>query len=406
MTTDNSQTLLGEIYVAECRNTGLKYVGQAQKYVGQHMTSWGSLKRWIRHCSDALDTKKKAYDYEIHKAIREHGRDAFEVTKLCDCRLEDMDKLEQFYIKELNTLHPNGYNMTEGGSVGSKHCDLANKKNKENLKPVSEETIRNLHHSNIGRRVEGTQRKREEDQHLPKYVSPIRKDNVIIGYMVKKFPMGIVASEYIYKTFKNKNNPNEALEMAKAHVIFLTNEYEKKLAEHQKEQAAKQAEQTKSVEVAKVKGLPTYIYPIITNDVITGYFVEGLKTFDGDTIPKRLFQSFTNVVNYDHSVRFVKLINDFNARQEKPQDWLKVELPKNIKDDTLPTHIRYNTYKGERSGYRVDYFVGYNDDKKQIVETKTFTNKKLSMEEKLQLAKNYVSELDTKYNKTKKDSSS
>ena len=225
MTTDNNQALLGEIYVVECKNTGLKYVGQAQKYVGQHMTSWGSLKRWIRHCQEALDTKCKSYGCEISEAIREHGRDAFEVTKLCDCRLEDMDKLEQFYIKELNTLHPNGYNMTEGGSIGSKHCDLANKKNKENTKPKSEVAKKNGC-GNIGRRVEGTQRKREEDKDLPKYVCPIRKDNVIIGYSVKKFPMGIVESEYVYKTFKNKNNPNEALEMAKAHVIFLTNEYE------------------------------------------------------------------------------------------------------------------------------------------------------------------------------------
>lgn len=402
MTTDNNQALLGEVYVAECTKTGLKYVGQAQKYVGQHMTSWGSMKRWTRHCSEALDTKCKSYGCEISVAIREHGRDSFTVTKVCDCRLEDMDKLEQFYIKEFNTLHPYGYNMTEGGSIGSKHCALANKKNKENMKPPSDEAIKNLHHSNIGRRVDGTERKREEDKHLPKYVSPIRKDNVIVGYMVKKFPMGIEASEYIYKTFRNKSNPNEALELAKAHVLLLTKEYEDKLAKHQKEQA----EHAKSVEVAKVQKLPTYIYPIITNDVITGYYVEGLKTFDGHTIPKRSFQSFTNVVNYEHSVRFVKLVNDLNARQEKPQDWLEVELPKNIKDNTLPTHIRYNTYKGEHSGYRVDYFVGYNDDKKQIVKTKTFTSRKLSMEEKLQLAKNYVSELDTKYNKTKKDSSS
>jgi hypothetical protein len=401
MATYSNPTLLGEIYVAECTKTGLKYVGQAQKYVTQHMVSWGSDKRWTRHCSEALDTKCKSYGCEISVAIREHGPDAFEVMKICDCRLEDMDKLEQFYIKEFNTLHPNGYNMTEGGSTGSKHCDLSNKKNKENMKPKSEVAKKNGC-GNIGRRVEGTERKREEDKDLPKYVSPIRKDNVIIGYMVKKFPMGIVASEYIYKTFKNKSNPNEALELAKAHVIFLTKEYEAKLAKHQKEQA----EHTKSVEVAEVQKLPTYIYPIITNDVITGYYVEGLKTFDGDTIPKRLFQSFTNVVNYDHSIRFVKLVNDLNARQEKPQDWLEVELPKNIKDNTLPTHIRYNTYKGERSGYRVDYFVGYNQDKKQIVETKTFTSKKLSMEEKLQLAKNYVNDLDTKYNKTKKDSSS
>jgi hypothetical protein len=402
MTMDNnSQELLGEVYVAECTITGLKYVGQAQKYVTQHMTSWGSFKRWIRHCSEALDTKCKSYGCEISVAIREHGCDAFKVTKICDCRLEDMDKLEQFYIKEYDTLHPNGYNMTEGGSTGSKHCDLANKKNKENKKAISEKAKKNCL-GNIGRRVEGTQRKREEDKNLPKYVSPIRKDNVIIGYMVKKFPMGIATSEYIYKTFKNKSNPAEALELAKAHVLILTKEYEDKLAKHQKEQA----EHAKSVEVAKVQKLPTYIYPIITNDVITGYYVEGLKTFDGLTIPRRVFQSFTNVVNYEHSIRFVKLVNDLNTREEKPQDWLKVELPKNIKDNTLPTHIRYNTYKGEHSGYRVDYFVGYNDDKKQIVETKTFTSRKLSMEEKLQLAKNYVSELDTKYSKTKKDISS
>lgn len=393
MATDINQALFGEIYVVECTKTGLKYVGQAHKYMGQHMVPWGSWKRWIGHCSDAFNPKKKAYEYEMHKAIREHGREAFKVTKLCDCRIEDMDKLEQFYIKELNTLHPDGYNMTEGGATG-KHCALANKKNKENLNPKCKENL--VHGINLGKRVEGTQRKREEDKNLPKYVTPIRKDDVIVGYMVKKFPMGIVKAEYIYKTFKNKNNPAEALELAKAHVLQLTKEYEDKLAKHQKEQA----EHTKSVEVAKEKGFPTYIYPIITNDVITGYYIEGMKTFDGDTIPKRLFQSFTNVVNYEHALKFVKLVNDMNERQEKPQDWLEVELPKNIKDDSLPKHIRYTTYKGEHSGYRVDYFVGYNDEHKQIVETKTFTSRKLSMEEKLQLAKDYVSELDTKYEKT------
>jgi len=400
MATDNNQALLGEIYVVECTKTGLKYVGQAHKYITKKMVSWGSGKRWTRHCWEAFKKNCSSYACEISAAIREHGRDAFKVTKLCDCRVDDMDKLEQFYIKELNTLHPNGYNMTEGGASG-KHCALANKKNSENLNPKCKENL--VHGINLGKRVEGTTRKREEDKDLPKYITPIRKDNVIVGYMVKKFPMGIVKAEYIYKTFKNKKEPNKALEMAKEHVLQLTKEYEDKLAKHQNEQA----EHAKSVEVAKEKGFPTYIYPIITNDVITGYYVQGMKTFDGDTIPKRLFQSFTNVVNYEHALKFVKVVNDLNERQEKPQDgWLEIELPKNIKDDTLPKHIRYTTYKGEHSGYRVDYFVGYNDEHKQIVETKTFTSRKLSMEEKLQLAKDYVSELDTKYNKTETDTSS
>lgn len=400
MATDDNQALLGEIYVAECTKTGLKYVGQAHKYVTKQMVPWGFAKRWTRHCWEAFNTKKKSeYGCEISVAIREHGRDAFQVTKICDCRLEDMDKLEQFYIKEFNTLHPNGYNMTEGGATG-KHCALANKRNKDNLNPKCKENL--IPGVTLGNRVEGTQRKREEDKHLPKNITPIRKDNVIVGYMVKKFPMGIVKAEYVYKTFKNKKDPNKALEMAKEHIAELKKEYEAKLAKHQQEQA----EHAKSAAIAEVKKFPANVYPILNNDVITGYYVQGLKTFDGDVIPKRVFQSFTNVVNYEHAVKFVKLVNDMNAIQEKPENWLEVELPKNIKDDTLPKHIRYTTYKGERSGYRVDYFVGYNDDKKQIVETKNFTNRKLTMEQKLQLAIDYVKELDTKYNKTEEDNSS
>lgn len=52
-------------------------------------------------------------NYPIHLAIQKYGEEAFTVEILE--WTEDYDNREAYYIKTLNSLSPNGYNILEGG---------------------------------------------------------------------------------------------------------------------------------------------------------------------------------------------------------------------------------------------------------------------------------------------------
>lgn len=93
-----------------------------KQYVGKTVASAES--RWSDHVSDA----KHGRAHILHNAIRKYGREAFSLVVLNTC-LDNraLCSVEKFWIKERNTMLPNGYNMTEGGegALGYKHTDEA-----------------------------------------------------------------------------------------------------------------------------------------------------------------------------------------------------------------------------------------------------------------------------------------
>ncbi len=58
-------------------------------------------------------------DFYIHRAIRKYGIKNFSFEIIEECKVEKLDERENFWIKEKNTLIPNGYNMVPGGSNGT-----------------------------------------------------------------------------------------------------------------------------------------------------------------------------------------------------------------------------------------------------------------------------------------------
>lgn len=60
----------------------------------------------------------------LHDAIREFGNCAFRLDIL-ERQIEDYNDREKYWIKKLNTLFPNGYNMTSGGE-GYPHFNGSN----------------------------------------------------------------------------------------------------------------------------------------------------------------------------------------------------------------------------------------------------------------------------------------
>lgn len=152
--------------------TGKKYVGQTRNTLA---------KRWWWHKLYAARGSSSA----IHGAIRKYGESAFKLSQLDVARsLEELNQKEIFYIKQLNTLAPSGYNLTTGGDVFT-HSEETRAKMSRSLKgrtfsqearqrmsaakkgilkgPLPEETRRKMSEANRGQERSAETRKRMSD---------------------------------------------------------------------------------------------------------------------------------------------------------------------------------------------------------------------------------------------------
>lgn len=89
-----------------------------KQYIGQTMSTINA--RYNHHIHEAKFFKDSMY---IHEAMREYGFENFTIDELkcveANNKRELLDQLNQwevFYISKHNTLKPNGYNLTNGGS--------------------------------------------------------------------------------------------------------------------------------------------------------------------------------------------------------------------------------------------------------------------------------------------------
>jgi hypothetical protein len=49
--------------------------------------------------------------------MRKYGVDAFVMSVICECKPEELNELEAFYIREFNSVTPNGYNVETAEEV-------------------------------------------------------------------------------------------------------------------------------------------------------------------------------------------------------------------------------------------------------------------------------------------------
>jgi hypothetical protein len=117
---DTNDMLLIEIYVITNLSNMKKYVGQAVSHrlnTGKYRP-FGSIKRLNDHISEATCNTKKKQCTALNNAIRKYGKESFKVEVIDRCLPEMANDLEIRYIKEYNTISPNGYNLTNGGKCG------------------------------------------------------------------------------------------------------------------------------------------------------------------------------------------------------------------------------------------------------------------------------------------------
>ena len=116
-----------------------------KQYVG--LTTMPLKKRWREH------TYRTSCCSALHYAIKKYGVENFSIGQIDSASsIEELKRKEAFWIKTLNTMAPNGYNLTAGGEH-----PVWSKESREKLSRtetghvVSEETKRKLHEANKGK---------------------------------------------------------------------------------------------------------------------------------------------------------------------------------------------------------------------------------------------------------------
>jgi hypothetical protein len=130
------------------------------------------IKRFNGHVSESYSTKKNQCHY-LNNAIRKYGKDDFSIELLDRCYLDESDDLESHYIKELNSMFPNGYNL----KFGTKTTYLSD----EGRKRVSD-GVYNYYKDKKYERFKDI--KTPLDNNIDKYIRPLSRDKIQYGWYV------------------------------------------------------------------------------------------------------------------------------------------------------------------------------------------------------------------------------
>lgn len=176
-------------------------------YVG--LTTTSLTKRWQQHVANYnAFINNKLCGTDLYKAIKKYNIDNFKISSIEECDINIITDREIYWIKELNSRTPYGYNIRSGGEFHN--------------------------HSDDTKHLMSQLKKNNESKHLPDYINyNIRDDNpnnIRHGYNVFYVPankririevpinqplnddMLIKAKAYLQEFIDNHNNPKKNLE--------------------------------------------------------------------------------------------------------------------------------------------------------------------------------------------------
>lgn len=203
----------GKIYCITSPS-GKKYIGQVVDYI-KNGSKKGVNGRWKQHCRSASSKNLKSGCSLLNTAINKYGKDNFVISVLKSCPITELDKWEEHFIKEHNTMVPNGYNLIEGGKSNSRHSEQTCKKRSESLKQLLKDPEKRKIWSDAKKGIPQNKKKKrkyEEDDILPKYIRRIR--GKYSGYCVDSHPK-CKNKKFTSKKFSMEENLKKAIEFLK-----------------------------------------------------------------------------------------------------------------------------------------------------------------------------------------------
>jgi group I intron endonuclease len=150
-----------QIYKITNLITGKVYIGQ---------TIMTLKRRWAVHRAAKRDTP-------LCRSIKKHGADKFKIEAICSALTEEaLDDLEILFIKEYNSLAPNGYNILPGGNASQ--CRGQSAWNKGRKATEEEKTALSLAHMgqtawNKGVPTSLETREKQSKAKLGRHISPV-----------------------------------------------------------------------------------------------------------------------------------------------------------------------------------------------------------------------------------------
>ena len=162
-----------EIYKIVNLSNNKIYIGQAVSHILNHKKyrPYGREGRFRCHISEAFSTKKNQSHY-LNNAIRKYGVGDFVVELIEFCEMNEADEREIYYIKEFNSLYPNGYNLKNGGSVFT-HSDESKKRLSKGVSNYYKD-----------KKFDRFKDIKYIDDDIEKYIKPLKKYNEQYGWYV------------------------------------------------------------------------------------------------------------------------------------------------------------------------------------------------------------------------------
>lgn len=361
----------GEIYCVKNNINGKHYIGQALCFTGSNNNKWGTNGRWKSHLREALNSNNQDHCILLNNAIRKYGKSNFEVSTLKKCHRDELDENEIHYIEQFNSIKPFGYNIKAGGYKSKLSEDTILKMKEAHMgHEHSEDTKEKIGKSQIGNRRNTMKRRNPEDNDLPKYILCLRKDNIIKGYCINCFPIGIDQAEYLPSvsfTISKYGSKEIALQNAIEHLNQLKKQYEHiKLDIKENKDASEILSITQKKENIFKDKLPEYIFPIIEENKIKGYYVDNVMNNKNKKYLKREFIDKTNRWNLDQAKKFVEILKYINEHNVDLKLLDSNDLDINDVNKSfyekyyLPKYFNVLRKKGNIEGFVIN---GYPDDK-------------------------------------------
>lgn len=212
------------------------YIGKTIKTLTERMS---------RHFWSAI----KNSPYYLHKSIKKYGKENFIIEEIEVCNsLEQLNEREIYWIKELNSKIPNGYNMTDGGEGAD---TFTNNPNKEIIrKKIRDKLIgKKLTKKHIKNIIIGKKNNPMSDENRQK-ISIINKNNkYALGYKHTNN-----AKIKISKNHRRIQTEETKLKLSQAHTgKTLSQEHCKKISELKKGNTYRKGKKHSKETIEKMK---------------------------------------------------------------------------------------------------------------------------------------------------------
>ena len=154
------------------------YIGQAvsHRIDGVKIRPHGMESRFKQHKSAASSEPKQYYQCNaLNNAMRKYGTENFTIQLICNCSLDDANRVESDEIIKHNSIVPDGYNITTS-------CKSIQKPSIEFRTKISA----GHNKTNDERRLETYNMLNFEGENIEKYIVPLTKQKKQIGWQINK----------------------------------------------------------------------------------------------------------------------------------------------------------------------------------------------------------------------------